>query len=576
MASISKPRGRSPRSSAFLWLGLLSLPSVGCDDLARGTRARISVEPSEVVFSGAQPPFTHEARVSVRNVGSADLEVTAVRLRGDPQFELGGTQRAFRLRPMAAQDVVVRYRAIDFMARAGTLTIDSNDRDAASVDVAIRSEELIPKIAITHCVRGDVPADGGAGCTPIAGALLDFGEVRPGRCRQAEIHIQNSGSAELAVSPPVFQAGSSADFALVGAAPSELRLDPVDELGMASSQLVVISYCPPLLDSDAEATLLILSNDPATAQVAVRIVGRSRLGRCEVVDQLVQPPTTRADMLFVIDNSGSMADNQANLRRNFVLLADYLQHQTIDFQVGVITTDSATLRGTPSVIYAGDDDPVAEFDRNANVGTSGSGSERGFQQAQLALSPPLVTGANMRFLRPDSALELIFVSDEEDQSSGTVDSYLAFFRSLIGPGRVSRVRVSAIVGDVPSGCDNTTGDADPGARYVQAVRATNGVFGSICNPSFANTLETIGRGIGPQRELRLTQTPDRMLPMEVRRYASPAACEADTTFTAGTVVLQGGNDGYVYDANSNRISFLREPDLGSCAKVRYTTRCIQP
>jgi hypothetical protein len=388
--------------------------------------------------------------------------------------------------------------------------------------------------------------------------------------------LQNAGSAELVIAPPAFQAGSSTDVALVSPPTAETRLRPVDEQGMAASHVLTLSYCPPLLDSDAEATLLVLSNDPATPQIALRIVGWSRLGRCEVVDKLVPPPTTRADMLFVIDNSGSMSDNQANLRRNFVQLADYLQHQTIDFQVSVITTDGATLRGTPAVIYAGDDDPVGEFDRNANVGITGSGTERGYQQAQLALSSPLVTGANAGFLRPDSALEIIFVSDEEDQSPGTVESYLTFFGSLVGPGRASRVRISAIVGDVPSGCDSMSGDADPAARYIQGVHATSGVFGSICSPSFANTLETIGRGIGPQRDLRLSQTPDRSLPMEVRRYLSPAACDADTTFTSGMIILQGGNDGYVYDAASNRITFLREPDLGTCLKVRYTTRCIQP
>ena len=582
MAATQKRLGRVPGTASLAWVGLVLALATACDDLARGARGRISVEPTEVVFIGALPPFTHEARVQVRNVGGGELDVTAVELRGDLQFELGAAPRAFKLRPMAAQELVVRYRAIDFMERTATLTITSADPDAPTVTVPIRSEELVPKIAVTHCVLPDAvlpgaSPDGGAhACAPAPSPLLDFGEVRPGRCRQAEVHIANSGSAQLVVASPAFQAGSSADIAFVGGRPPEAHLAPVDELGMAASTFFRVSFCPPLLDSDAEATMLVLSNDPATPQVLVRLTGRSRLGRCEVVDQLVQPPTTRADMLFVIDNSGSMADNQTNLRRNFVQLADYLQHQTIDFQVGVVTTDNGTLRGTPAVIYAGDDNPVAEFDLNANVGTSGSGSERGFQFAQTALSPPLSTGANMRFLRADSALELVFVSDEEDQSSGTVDSYLTFFRSLVGPGRASQVRVSAIVGDAPNGCETMSGSAEAGARYVQAVRATSGVFGSICSPSFANTLETIGRGIGPQRELRLTRPPDRMLPMEVRRYAGRAACEADTTFTMGTPVLQGGNDGYLYDASSNRITFLREPELGTCVKVRYTTRCVQP
>ena len=40
--------------------------------------------------------------------------------------------------------------------------------------------------------------------------------------------------------------------------------------------------------------------------------------------------------------------------------------------------------------------------------------------------------------------------------------------------------LSAVVGDVPSGCSGPAGTASPGARYMDLVNETGGTFESIC------------------------------------------------------------------------------------------------
>jgi hypothetical protein len=56
--------------------------------------------------------------------------------------------------------------------------------------------------------------------------------------------------------------------------------------------------------------------------------------------QNTQSTNTRVDMLWVIDNSGSMATSQQNLANNFPTFIDGFSSRNLDFQVGVVGTDA--------------------------------------------------------------------------------------------------------------------------------------------------------------------------------------------------------------------------------------------
>ena len=112
----------------------------------------------------------------------------------------------------------------------------------------------------------------------------------------------------------------------------------------------------------------------------------------------------------------------------------------------------------------------------ANVGLSGSAQERGLYAAYLALTnPDNITGtAGERFVRPDAALYVIFVSDEDDASCnpvvrqatctadpgcrcasdqalggvgafGSTEYFTRFFETYKGYGNSDAVAVAAIV-----------------------------------------------------------------------------------------------------------------------------------
>ena len=177
---------------------------------------------------------------------------------------------------------------------------------------------------------------------------------------------------------------------------------------------------------------------------------------CESSPPLAQPQ--RLEILFVIDNSGSMRPSQEAVARELTSFVEAIRQGggvRQDFQVGVVTTSvyqhttfmgtdfvrlfpeqSGHLRPVPDVLDGGvfvydtanervlsGDDPglVSKFSLLARQGIAGSGQETPFEAVRLALlgdlaSIPLAMGGNQGFLRDGSRLLVVVLSDEDDCS----------------------------------------------------------------------------------------------------------------------------------------------------------------
>jgi hypothetical protein len=61
-------------------------------------------------------------------------------------------------------------------------------------------------------------------------------------------------------------------------------------------------------------------------------------------DRFVQLGASMADILFVVDNSCSMTDEQVSLASNFAAFIDYADRQAIDYHIAVATLDRLNLR----------------------------------------------------------------------------------------------------------------------------------------------------------------------------------------------------------------------------------------
>jgi len=314
---------------------------------------------------------------------------------------------------------------------------------------------------------------------------------------------------------------------------------------------------------------------------------------------------SKVDILFVIDDSGSMAEEQTNLAQNFPGFIDLLEaYRTtngtqLDYRVGITSTSRAnftyvatmtqkmggsqctpgstcsnpantcecvalgctectedcpancfcepagttapvtsTCNGEDGALIAptgytepwiqGPGDHVSgAFSETAQLGTGGCGNEMPLYAAEHALSQGYMsapTGPNFGFLRQNSLLMLIILTDEDDCSTDAdrvedtlcmdllhpfamttgdagctdadgndlgdvlpLDHYLTFLDGLMG-GR-NHWAAAVIAGE--TSCSTDFGDAYTAyrlKRFVEAV-GTNGVFRDICEADLTQALD---------------------------------------------------------------------------------------
>lgn len=336
------------------------------------------------------------------------------------------------------------------------------------------------------------------------------------------------------------------------------------------------------------------------------------------IDAFAQEAASKVDVLWVVDDSGSMAPRQESLARSFQSFIELFSRGKIDFRIAITTTDifktAGQFKGTPKILTPSTPSLATAFAANIRVGTSGSPYEAGLQAAQLALErqaatndpildriatckaacsragdPPLCTQTcetsnPIDFLRPGAYLYLIFVTDEEDESSQDVRYYWRAFETAKGVGNDGTVTTAAIMGDVPT---NSCG-ATPGARYKALSDLTGGEVGSICDADFSKTLKKLAtNAVGLKRKFALSKAPNKETLEVVVRYACNTAdefltgCEkVDRAPCIGAPETEkllecrppfGGPDGWTYEEGNMLIFFAGEslPGLGAEIDVYY-------
>jgi len=281
-------------------------------------------------------------------------------------------------------------------------------------------------------------------------------------------------------------------------------------------------------------------------------------------DEFSQQTAAAIDILWVVDNSNSMAANQRGLGQSFQSFITNLVETGVDYHIGVVSTDvteRGTFRSGTTYIDSTNTNPEQTFLANVQVGTYGSPIERAFESAALALgvgagwaagSPP--NPPNPNFLRQDASLFIIMVSDENDKSFGPVGYYRRVFENYKGPGNESLISVSSIVGDPGDGCfEPTRGSAQPGDRYIDLASQTGGLFASICD-DFSESLQELSisaSGLSSRFELGSAPNVKALL-----------TCSSSTERSAFCVTVNGevipeGNSraGWLYDSSTNSIIF---------------------
>ncbi len=252
-------------------------------------------------------------------------------------------------------------------------------------------------------------------------------------------------------------------------------------------------------------------------------------------DSMVEPPPpppgdggsqvgcSGIDVLFVIDNSGSMQQEQDNLVANFPQFVGVLEASGLDYRIGVTTTgrdyewtmaspiggglpmdqdggDNGTLLKTGAMtkrwIEKTDPDVSGTFSSLANVGVGGPSREMPLAAIRDAFEDRIADGTNVGFHRPEALLAVVILTDEDDcsheqpvslgfgqdlcsgGSSESVGNYIQFLDQFTG--NHTRWATAVIAG--PNDCESSFGEANEAERLEDFVNqvGTNGRFSSIC------------------------------------------------------------------------------------------------
>jgi hypothetical protein len=435
---------------------------------------------------------------------------------------------------------------------------------------------------VNHPTQGNPKAllqgNGVQGCFALQPTDVDFGTLKLG-CgpKLRSVVAYNGCSAPVALSSALIAQATSSELQLPASPPMPFNLSP-------GSQVMFTTRYAPQDEGHDTAALQVIA-DGALYTAGLR--GKALVKPMQT-DRFSQDAKPKVDVLFVVDNSGSMMEEQQSLAKNFAAFMSSTQGQPIDFQIGVTTTGIEASPGgwsvcpggaeggesgrlfpvdnsSPRIITAQTPNPAEVFARNVQVGWC-HWNEQGLDAAYRALSPPLITSAddpsspqpadgNLGFLRKEAKLALVFLSDEEDFSPHPVAFYETFFRAL-KDNDSSMLSISAIVG--PANLNACPTASSSGNRYIALAAATGGIVESICTPDWASSLKKLSETtFGARRRFPLSQVPE-----------DPAQLQ---------VVVDGAPQptGWTYEAAENAVVFdaTSAPPAGSFVEITYPLGC---
>jgi hypothetical protein len=342
--------------------------------------------------------------------------------------------------------------------------------------------------------------------------------------------------------------GSAAAFTLE-ARGLPLTLEPT------GSQALTVRFRP--RTEGAHAARLRLTVDGQAEPLVVGLGGSGTLATraSEAFGGRVLP----VDVLFVIDDSPSMVEEQAALVTGARELVGRLVRDRVDFRLAVTTTDPGR-RGV-LLEQAGNrwidgttPDPVAAFGALvASVGTAGAGTETGLDAALWALDG-VVNGG---FVRADARLAVVLVSDEEDASPRAPVHYAERLAALKPRQPELSATLSAVVvlASDRAGCAGA--GATVGRRYTEAAALSGGSLASLCAADWTTSLAPITAQLAGQRTYYpLAGKPD------------PASLEVTV---AGAVVAAG----WSWNATTRAVRFEAgaAPAPGAAVEIRYQPQC---
>ncbi|MEI7973789.1 MAG: hypothetical protein WCH11_05425 [Bdellovibrio sp.] len=279
----------------------------------------------------------------------------------------------------------------------------------------------------------------------------------------------------------------------------------------------------------------------------------------------IQAYNNKVDVLLVMDTSSSMLRFRDQLAEQIPSFISQLNLTQIDYRIGVTTMDlqpggsGGKLLGSPKVLTQNTPDLVQLLQDRIRFVLPGSIDEMGLESMRRVLD---VEGKS--FLRSDSLLVNIFLTDEDDYSSDT-KSFIPVSRYVEDldrrkPRFQSGVRswVAHLIGIDSFQEMLNCGASEVGSRYIDLVKNSNGHLAPVCSGRMSQMVENI-------RVQMLQLLSDYYLP---RRPALGSI----RVFVRGLEVTRSQSNGWDYDAQTNKIRFFGSwiPGVYDSISVQFT------
>jgi hypothetical protein len=334
-----------------------------------------------------------------------------------------------------------------------------------------------------------------------------------------------------------------------------------------TDRVVVTAAVSPSADYTDTAKLTSIRTRDLTNGTGLALAGKGLEAECDGFDVETLPV---ADIVWLIDTSGSMSDDQALIASTGTEFFTKLQGSSIDFRVGVMRagcgTTGVSLNGGA---YTTDQTKFSSYIMSP-TGPSGCENEtpvtagKNLYELTLSKNPQVTQPGDMAMgLRQGAKLIYVFVTDEEERNLQTTDTEsrnktqaeieaLAGFQSLLAFYKQEGIICFGMIALAP----DCTLLAEPSWAAKAMVEKTGGASWPICKTdkpvltAALNALITAAQGASST--FKLSRVP----------ISSTLKLALNST-----VVPRSASDGFDYDGPNNAIIFNTAPGSQYAPKV---------